>query len=506
MESAKCYAAIDLKSFYASVECIERGLDPLNTHLVVADPSRTEKTICLAVSPSLKALGVPGRPRLFEVVQILQNVNALRRDRAPGRQYTGTSFDAPTLERHRELGIDYIVAPPQMALYMTYSAQVYQVYLKHVAPEDIHVYSIDEVFIDMTPYLPTLGIDAQTFAARILRDVFETTGLTATCGIGTNLYLCKVAMDIVAKHSQPDKNGMRIASLDETTYRSLLWDHEPITDFWRVGKGYAQRLNQLGIRTMGDIARCSLAGDQSCRNEDTLYRHFGVNAELLIDHAWGWEPTTISDIKAYRPASHSVSSGQVLQCPYPYEKACLVIREMADQLALDLVEKGLVTDQLVLTVSYDVENLTDPLRRQFYTGPIVTDHYGRQVPKHGHGSYTMSRHNASTTMILQAVHSLCQQVMDPDLLVRKINLTANRVLWEKDLPREEYQQLDLFDDPQSQAQRMRMEATLERERRRQKAVLAIRRKYGKNAILKAMNLEEGATARERNGQVGGHKA
>ena len=463
----KCYAAIDLKSFYASVECIQRGLDPMTAHLVVADTSRTNKTICLAVTPALKALGIPGRPRLFEVEQRIALLKAMGKP------------------------VEYIVAPPQMATYMAVSAQIYGVYLRHVAPEDIHVYSVDEVFIDLTPYLRTSGLSPKEFVTRMVKDVYDTTGITATAGIGTNLYLCKVAMDIVAKKAEPDETGMRIAQLDEMEYRRSLWSHEPITDFWRVGKGYAKRLQRLGLRTMGDVARCSL------QSEDQLYKLFGVNAQLLIDHAWGWEPCTLQQIKAYKPSTHSICTGQVLTQPYPYDKACLVIREMVDMLALDLVEKGLVTDQLVLTVGYDIENLN-----RGYTGPLVTDHYGRQIPKHAHGTCNLHRPNASSALLLQGIDKLCQRIMDKDLLVRRIQISANHVVPENSLP-DLPRQLDLFTDP---AELDREDEMLERERRRQKAVLTIKQRYGKNAILRGMNFKEGATARERNAQVGGHKA
>ena len=500
MEKQRIYAAIDLKSFFASVECVDRGLDPMVTHLVVADRSRTDKTICLAVTPSLKALGIPGRPRLFEVVQQVAQCNALRREKAPKRQFTGSSTHAPELAACPEKAIDYIVAPPRMSRYMDFSAKVYSVYLKYVAPEDIHVYSIDEVFIDLTPYLRIAGLSPRQFVTRMVRDVFQTTGITATAGIGTNLYLCKVAMDIVAKRAQPDETGMRIAELDEISYRHLLWEHQPLTDFWRVGRGYARKLQKVGLRTMGDIARCSLGGPNDFHNEDLLYKLFGINAELLIDHAWGIEPCTLDHIKAYRPSTNSISSGQVLHSPYPYEQAKLVIREMADALALDLVEKGLVTDQIVLTVGYDIENLADPQRRKAYTGPVTTDFYGRQVPKHAHGTYNLPHPNASTALILEAVSTLCEQIMDKGLLVRRINLCANHVLPEKTLPPRQQEQLTFFAQPENE------DLWLQRERRRQQAVLHIKHLYGKNAILRGMNLQEGATAMERNRQVGGHKA
>ncbi|MGN0998685.1 MAG: DNA methylase [Faecousia sp.] len=504
----KIYAAIDLKSFYASVECVERELDPLTTNLVVADASRTEKTICLAVSPSLKAQGIPGRPRLFEVVQKVKEINALRKEKAPGREFSGSSWDARELEKNPGLALDYIVAPPRMAHYMEHSAKIYQIYLKYVAPEDIHVYSIDEVFMDVTPYLKTVNMTALEFVRMILRDVLEVSGITATAGIGTNLFLCKVAMDIVAKHVEPDAFGARIAELDEMEFRRKLWDHRPLTDFWRIGRGYSRRLEKVGIYTMGDIARCSLGAEDAFYNEELLYKMFGVNAELLIDHAWGWEPCTIADIKAYRPSTNSVSSGQVLQCPYSFDKARLVVREMTDLLVLDLVEKGLVTDQMVLTVGYDRENLEDPDIRKQYHGPVVTDHYGRKIPKYAHGTTHLSRPNSSTTLITDAVMALYDQIVDPKLLVRRINLTAAQVVREGEISREpEAQQLDFLSDLDEQCRKREEEdAALEREKRRQKAVIQIKKRFGKNAIVKGMNLEEGATAMERNRQIGGHKA
>ncbi len=497
----RVYAAIDLKSFYASVECIQRGLDPLTTNLVVADPTRTEKTICLAVSPSLKAYGIPGRPRLFEVVQQVAYANALRREKAPGRQFAGASFQAPELEEHPELAIDYIVAPPQMASYMDYSAQVYEIYLRHLAPEDIHVYSVDEVFLDLTPYLPLSGLTAREFVGKILKDVVASTGITATAGIGTNLYLCKIAMDIVAKHAQPDEMGVRVAMLDERSYRELLWDHRPLTDFWRVGRGYQKKLEKNGLYTMGDIARCSLGKPEEFYNEELLYKLFGVNAELLIDHAWGWESCTISQIKAYRPSSTSLSTGQVLSEPYPWDKARLIVREMTDQLVLDLVDKGLETDQLVLTVGYDVENLTRSDIRKEYRGQVVTDHYGRSIPKHGHGTANLPLRCSSTAMIIKAVMELYDRIADPRLTVRRITLAACRLTPEGQ-DREAPVQLDLF----AQRSPEQEQQALEKEKRRQKAVLSIKKKYGKNAIVKGMNLQEGATAMERNRQIGGHRA
>ncbi len=503
----KQYIAIDLKSFYASVECIERGLDPMKTNLVVADVSRTEKTICLAVSPSLKKYGIPGRARLFEAVQKLKEVNALRRSKAPNREFTGKSWDAEELDRDPGLEIDYIAAPPRMAHYMEHSAKIYETYLKYVAPEDIHVYSIDEVFIDATPYLKLNNKTAEEFARMLIRDVLKTTGITATAGVGTNLYLAKVAMDIVAKKMEADEYGVRLAVLDEMSYRRLLWDHLPLTDFWRLGRGYERKLHKVGIKTMGDIARCSLGAADEFYNEELLYKLFGVNAELLIDHAWGYEPVTIAEIKAYKPTTNSLSAGQVLHCPYTNSKARLIAREMADQLVLDLVDKGLVTDQIVLTVGYDIENLTDPQRRKTYRGEVVTDHYGRQIPKHAHGTANLPMYNSSTHLIVEAVMALFDRITDPNLLVRRLNLVACRILPEYMAVRNtEYTQLDLFADPQADQQRQQQDAALQREHRRQQAVLEIKRKFGKNAIVKGMNLEEGATAMDRNGQIGGHKA
>ncbi len=494
------YIAIDLKSFYASVECVARGLDALTTNLVVADARRTEKTICLAVSPSLKAYGIPGRARLFEVVQKVEQVNRQRKKQAPGRTFAGSSADATELARDASLALDYIIAPPRMAHYMRYSAQIYEIYLNYVAPEDIHVYSIDEVFIDATAYLKAAGQTAREFARTIMKDIYSRTGITATAGVGSNLYLCKVAMDIGAKHAPPDENGARIAELDEIGYRRTLWEHEPITDFWRVGRGYAERLASVGLYTMGDVARCSLGGAGDYHNEDLLYRLFGVNAELLIDHAWGWEPCTIADIKAYRPRSCSVGAGQVLQCPYSFDKAKLVALEMAQGLALELVGKGLVTDQIVMTVGYDVEN-------RDYTGEMVTDRYGRRMPKHAHGTQNLDRFTSSEKRISQAVIELFGRIVDKKLLIRRLYLTATHVAAEGTQKREGAQQMDLFTDYAAQeAQRQEEEEELEREKRRQQAVLAIKGKYGKNAILKGVNFEEGATAKERNETIGGHKA
>lgn len=510
MEDGKqhIYIAIDLKSFYASVECVERQLDPLDTNLVVADESRTEKTICLAVSPSLKAYGIPGRARLFEVVQRVREVNADRRGRAPGGRFSGASHFAGELNAHPKLEAAYIVAPPRMAFYMEYSTRIYNVYLKYIAPEDIHVYSIDEVFMDVTHYLGTYQMSARELASRIIKDVMEETGITATAGIGTNLYLCKVAMDIVAKHVPPDANGVRIAKLDELSYRKLLWNHRPLTDFWRVGNGYRRKLEEAGLYTMGDIARCSIGGDRDYHNEDLLYKLFGVNAELLIDHAWGYEPVTMEQIKAYKPQTNSISSGQVLQCPYDFDKGKLIVREMTDLLVLDLVEKGLVTDQMVLTIGYDIESLMDSDIRKDYKGEVVTDHYGRKVPKHAQGTVNLAHRSSSTKQIVEAVTELYDRIVNPKLLVRRVTVTANHLVEESAAAdTQDFEQLDLFTDYEAAAKEREEEsAFLAKERKLQEAMLAVKKKYGKNAMLKGMNLQEGATTRERNHQIGGHKA
>ena len=498
----RTYIAIDLKSFYASVECRERGLDPMDTNLVVADESRTDKTICLAVTPSLKSYGISGRGRLFEVKQRVREANAGRRHDAPGHTLEGKSCFFSELQANPKLEIDFLIAPPRMAYYMEYSTRIYQVYMKYVAPEDIVVYSIDEVFMDVTNYLTAYKLTARELARKIILDVIETTGITATAGIGTNLFLCKVAMDIVAKHIPADKNGVRIAELDEMTYRRTMWSHQPLTDFWRVGRGYAKKLEENGMFTMGDVARMSEV------NEDLLYKLFGKNAELLIDHAWGWEPTTIAAIKAYKPSSNSLGSGQVLHCPYEAEKAKLVLREMADMLSLDLVEKGLVTDQLVVTIGYDIENLTDPQRRKKYHGDIVKDHYGRQIPKHAHGTINLEGYTSSTKKIVGAAAELYDRIADKNLLVRRLNIVANHVLPESAAPKknEGFQQLDLFTDYAAlQVEQEQEQAALDREKKMQQAMLTIKKKFGKNAILKGMNLEEGATAKERNQKIGGHQ-
>lgn len=504
----RAYIAIDLKSFYASVECRRRGLDPLATNLVVADASRTEKTICLAVSPSLKAYGISGRARLFEVVQKVREVNARRQRRAPGRRFSGASCDDTALKNDPSLALDYIVAPPHMAHYMQASTEIYKIYLRYIAPEDIHIYSIDEVMMDVTNYLPTYGLTARELAMRMILDVLRATGITATAGIGTNLYLCKVAMDIGAKHLAPDANGVRIAELDEQSYRRTLWDHRPLTDFWRVGRGYAKKLEGCGLYTMGDIARCSLGGPEDFFNEQMLYDLFGVNAELLIDHAWGWEPCTMPYIKSYRSEESSSGAGQVLSRPYTFGEARLVVQEMADQLALSLVEKRQVTDQITLTLGYDIENLKDPARRAKYRGPVTTDAYGRQVPKHAHGTERLGAFTSSSRRIVRAALALFDRVVDPELLARRMYLVANRITDEAAAARLPVtEQLDLFTDYDAlQKQRAAEAAKDAREHRLQRAMLTIKDKYGKNAILKGMNLVEGATAADRNGRIGGHKA
>ena len=499
----RTYIAIDLKSFYASVECRELDRDPLTTNLVVADDSRTEKTICLAVSPSLKAYGISGRARLFEVVQAVRRINGERLRRAPGHSFTGRSDSAPELASDPSLELGYITATPRMALYMEYSTRIYDIYLKYIAPEDIHVYSIDEVFMDVTGYLNTYHLTARQLAMRMIQDVLSQTGITATAGIGPNLYLAKIAMDIGAKHVEADKDGVRIASLDEMSYRRLLWTHKPLTDFWRIGKGYAGKLAEYGLETMGDIARCSLM------NEDLLYDLFGVNAELLIDHAWGWEPCTMDLIKDYQPENNSISSGQVLQYPYDFEKARNVIHEMAEAAALDLVDKKMVTDQVVLTINYDIESLEDPEIRKKYKNRIKKDWYGRMAPKPAHGTENLDHPSSSGKKISMAALALYDRIVDPDLLIRKLNISLNHILPEdsEEANKPVYEQLDLFTDyGKLVKQREKEQVDEERERKLQEAMLSIKGKYGKNAILKGTNFKEGATGRERNKQVGGHKA
>ena len=497
----KTYIAIDLKSFYASVECVERGLDPLTTNLVVADESRTEKTICLAVSPSLKSYGISGRARLFEVVQQVKNVNNQRLRYAPSHKFVSESYDNTEVQADRSVALSYLVAKPRMAYYMQYSTKIYQIYLKYVAPEDIHVYSIDEVFIDATGYLRTMKMSAHDFAMLLIRDVLKTTGITATAGIGTNMYLSKIAMDVMAKKMKPDKDGVRIAALDEMSYRRELWTHKPITDFWRVGKGYANKLAENGMFTMGDVARCSV------RNEEKLYKLFGVNAELLIDHAWGWEPCTIAEIKAYKPENNSISSGQVLQSPYTFEKARLIVQEMTDLLVLDLVDKRLVTDQIVLTVGYDIESLSNPKISAKYKGKVETDRYGRKVPKSAHGSINLGKHTSSTKLIVNSTLELYNRIVNNNLLIRRMYVVANHIVPEDSIDTQSSsEQLDLFTDyAEVEKKREQERKDEQRERNEQEAILNIQHRFGKNAILKGMNFLDGATTKDRNNQIGGHK-
>lgn len=503
MEEKK-YLCIDLKSFYASVECVERGLDPMTTNLVVADSSRTEKTICLAVTPSLKAHGIPGRARLFEVVQKVKEVNALRRQTAPGKRLTGESVDDKELKENPNLALSYLVAPPQMAKYMEQSTKIYDVYLKYIAPEDILVYSIDEVFMDITKYLNTYRMTPRELAGTIIRDVLSQTGITATAGIGSNLYLAKIAMDITAKKMPPDADGVRIAELDEMTYRKELWEHKPLTDFWRVGKGYRAKLEHYGLFTMGDIARASL----NPYGRSLLKKLFGINAKLLIDHAWGYEPCTMEEAKSYIPENRSMSTGQVLHCPYTFQQARIVVWEMLELLALDLVEKGLATDQIILTIGYDIENLTDPEILQKYQGEINTDYYGRKVPKHAHGTANIHRHTASAKLISKEVLALYDEIVNPDLLVRRITIGANHIMPESLVEgKTRYEQMDLFTDYGELARKQRNEKVeLQKERSLQETMIEIKARYGKNAVLKGANLQEGATAQDRNKQIGGHKA
>ena len=493
----KIYIAIDLKSFYASVECQERGLNPLTTNLVVADNSRTEKTICLAISPSLKQYGIPGRARLFEVIQKVNEVNSQRKILAPNHKFTCASYDDIALKKNKDLELSYIIAPPRMKFYMEYSTKIVNIYLKWFSMEDIYVYSIDEVFIDVTHYLQTYKMTPRELVTKVIKNVYDETGITATAGIGTNLYLCKIAMDIVAKHTEPDKYGVRIAGLDEKTYRKYLWGHKPLTDFWRVGKGISKKLEQNGMTTMGDVARMSI------KNEELLYKLFGINAELLIDHAWGYEPCTIESIKSYKPVMNSISSGQVLHCPYNYEDTKLIVKEMTELLSLDLVKKGLVTSKLVLTIGYDIDNLTNPEISQNYNGDITIDRYGRKVPKHAQGTINIDHKTASTKIITNAVMELYERIMNKELLTRRINITAADVVNEEDYKNiKEYEQMDMFVDyNELEKQRLKEKS----EKSLQKAVINIKSKYGKNAILKGMNFIEGGTTIERNGQIGGHK-
>lgn len=502
--SDRTYVCIDLKSFYASVECVERGLEPLTTNLVVADTERTEKTICLAVTPALKAYGIAGRARLFEVVQKVEQINKERRKAAPQHKFTGESSDAIELKNNPSLKLSYVVAPPRMAHYMECSAEIYGIYLKYIAPEDIIVYSIDEVFIDVTNYLNTYKMSARELTMKMIQDVLKTTGITATAGIGTNMYLAKIAMDIVAKQMKADKNGVRTAWLDEQLYRSILWTHRPLTDFWRIGRGYAKKLEENRLYTMGDIARCSLTP----YGEDKLYRLFGINAELLIDHAWGWEPCTIADVKAYKPENKSIGSGQVLHCPYDFKKAKLIVREMTEQLALDLIEKKLAADQIVLTVGYDIENISNGRADKGYEGEVTTDFYGRKVPKHAHGTANIGKYTSSAILMLKTVLELYEKIVNPKLLIRRINLSVNHVLPEESVQnKESFEQIDLFTNYEElQKKRAKESIELEKERKLQETMIELKNKYGKNAVLKGNSLQEGSTAKERNNQVGGHHA
>ncbi len=495
----KSYIAIDLKSFYASVECIERGFDPMITNLVVADATKTSKTICLAVTPTLKSYGLSGRSRLFEVEQKIKEENFKRLNKISNRCFEGSSFNDTELKNNQKLQIDFYIAPPQMAKYIEFSNEIYKVYLKYIAPEDMHGYSIDEVFIDATNYLSTYKMSAINIAKTIVGDVLKTTGITSVAGVGTNLYLSKIAMDIMAKRTTPDENGFRVAYLDEMLYKRKLWEHKPLTDFWRIGKGYMKKLEQHGLYTMGDIARCSVGTEKEYYNEDLLYKLFGVNAELLIDHAWGYEPCTLEHVKCYKSESNSISSGQVLQKPYNFEDTKLVVREMAELLVLDLVVKGLVTDQIVLTIGYDVENI-----KEGFNGEIKIDSYGRKIPKHVHGTQNLKDYTSSAKIIVDATMQLCERILNSQLLSRRINIVAEHVVLEDDIQKKlEYEQLDLFSDNDKSDSD---DKVLLKERSRQLAIVKIQKKYGKNAILKGMNLKKGATAKERNETIGGHKA
>lgn len=501
MSEEKIYAAIDLKSFYASVECRERNLDPLTTNLVVADVEHSEKTICLAVSPSLKAYGVKGRPRLFEVIQKVKEINYDRRVANHYRKLEAKSSNDVELRKHRELELDYIIAKPQMALYMKYSQKIYNTYLKYVSSEDVHIYSIDEVFIDITPYLAFYNVEAEEFVRMMIKNVLKETGITATAGIGTNLYLAKVAMDIVAKHKEADENGVRIAKLDEQSYKELLWSHQPITDFWRVGRGYKKRLEEYNMYTMGDVAKCSI------ENEDLLYKIFGVGAEFLIDHAWGYEPCTIKDIKGFKPSAKSICTSQVLHSPYSFEKCKLVIKEMLDQLSLDLIRKGFVSDELTLVLNYDVINLTDPNIANRYHGEVVIDNYGRRLPKHSRAVVHIEEYTSSASLLKDATLKVYEDIANHDLFIRKINITASHIENKGYQKPKKVEQFSLFEDAEDLSRKHdEEEAKRQKEMKSQKAMLKIKEKYGKNAILKAMNLEEGATAKERNEQIGGHRA
>ncbi len=498
----KIYACIDLKSFYASVECVERQLDPLNTNLVVADNSRTEKTICLAVSPSLKQYGISGRARLYQVVQKVKEINNQRKLRIKNKKFKGSSYIDSELKSHPELSLDYVVAIPRMGKYIEYSTSIYNIYLKYLSPNDIHVYSIDEVFCDITPYLSFSKMKPVEFITKIINDVCDTTGITATAGIGTNMYLAKVAMDIVAKHKKPNDKGVRIACLDEMMYRKLLWNHTPLTDFWRVGNGYSNRLERHNIYTMGDIAKCSV------ENEELLYKLFGINAELLIDHAWGWEPSTIEDVKLYKPSSNSISSGQVLPDPYDYKQTELIVKEMTDLLTLELVSKKLVTDQIVLSISYDVENLINPDIRDNYVGEITLDYYGRRVPKSSHGTIRIDHQTSSSKIIINKITELYQKITNKHLLIRRINIAFNNLVSEEKANNKViYEQCDIFTNlKEAEKEKKKQKESELKERNLQNVILNIKQKYGKNSILKGMNYIKGGRTIERNQQIGGHRA
>lgn len=501
----KTYICIDLKSFYASVECIDRGLDPLTTNLVVADSSRTEKTICLAVTPALKSFGVSSRPRLFEVVQKVKEINEQRLKKCKNHIFTGESDNSNELNNNPSLKLSYIIATPKMAHYIEVSSKIYSIYLKYISEEDIHVYSIDEVFMDVSKYLNTYKMDARELTMTIIQDVLKETGITATAGIGTNMYLAKVAMDIVAKKMKANKDGVRIAKLDEMSYRKELWNHKPLKDFWRVGPGYVKRLEKLELYTMGDIAKCSTGSFDDFYNEDLLYKEFGINAEILIDHAWGIEPATIEDVKKYKPKSNSLSTGQVLSCPYDYTKGKLIVKEMTELLSLDLVEKGLLTSQLTLSIGYDAESLSNDSK---YNGQIEIDHYGRSIPKGVHSSINLDGYTSSTLELIEAVTTLYKRIVNPNLLIRRVVICASILMKASDYnPTPQFRQFSLFDDQEAiintenEKQKKR-----ENEIKLQKAIITIKNKYGKNAIVKGMNLEDGGTTIERNGQIGGHKS
>lgn len=493
----RIYACIDLKSFYASVECRDRNLEPITTNLVVADKSRTEKTICLAVTPALKKYGLSGRSRLYEVVQKVKSINYERKSKLKHRRFLGKSFDEIELDTHPEYELDYIVAPPRMSLYIKYSTKIYSIYLKYISSDDIFVYSIDEVFCDITDYVKIYNLSPRQLITKILCDVYKETGITATAGIGTNMYLAKVAMDIVAKHMDPDINGTRIACIDEVKYRKLLWNHKPITDFWRVGRGYSSKLEKYNIHTMGDIARCSM------EREELLYKLFGINAEILIDHSWGYEPCTIKDVKEYKPSSNSLSVGQVLHEPYEFSKTKIIIEEMAEDLSLQLVSRNLLTKKIVLTIGYDIENITNSSIN--YTGEIVKDMYGRDIPKHAHGTITLNHNTSSTKLIVEKTLELFYKIMDKNLLTRRINISANVKAEDKILDKNIYHQFDIFSCSDDTDNKNKIEIEKEKdELKLQKTMLNLKYKYGKNSIVKALDLSEGATTMSRNRQIGGH--